>query len=127
MAAAVEATADVSDPRVMFAGVSDWSADHWVYALAENYGTKYPKQSVLWTTVNKKLRDADMPSIIQRREIQMIEEGSEFHPEKHLETPKSAKPVKKHGSADLMIGVTAIMKKGSIREKIANFFFQTLN
>lgn len=66
---AVLATEDISDPWVLFGGVSDWAADYWVYALARDFGTNYANKSKLWTTVKYHLEKAGIEMIIQRQEI----------------------------------------------------------
>lgn len=74
---AVMETSGLHSPWVMLSGVNDWSADYWVYGIAEDYQTKLIKQAELWHNALKHLRRAGIAPAVQRQDVHMFR-GVEF-------------------------------------------------
>ncbi len=72
---AVNATeGKVDDPWVEYVGITEWSADYWVYMSAEDYETKWEMYGALWRNVYKYLKKAGISPVIQRYEVKMLSE-----------------------------------------------------
>lgn len=67
---AVLSVKDVLEPWVLFAGVSDWAADYWVYYSVKDYGKKSRYKSTVWKRVWSHLDGAGIQPVVNPYDIQ---------------------------------------------------------
>lgn len=68
---AVSAVKEVEEPWVIFTGLTDWSADYWVYFWIENYGNRFTIQNRVWIKVWTVLNRAGIKPAIKQQDIHM--------------------------------------------------------